>query len=160
MASSRKYPPVETLERIKQWCDRRERAHSEVRRKLSSWGVYGDESEGIIAELISSDFLNEERYARAFARGKSRIKGWGRRKIEQQLKSKGVSSYSINMAAEEIDDHEYIEGLKRLIRKKAPTIKAKSKFEKSQKMLRFLAGRGFTMAEVRTAMEEVGFTDF
>lgn len=153
MATQRKYPPIETVERMKAWCDRRERAHSEARRKLASWGVFGDEVEGIIAELISSNYLNEERYARAFARGKSRIKAWGWMKIKNELKAKGVSDFSIKMAREEIDEEEYREGLQRLLEKKAESLKAANRFEKRQKVFRYLLGRGYGMEEIKIAWE-------
>jgi regulatory protein len=153
MAAKRKYPPLETVERIKSWCDRQERAHSEVRRKLTSWGVYGEETENIIAELISSDFLNEERYARAFARGKSRLKAWGWRKIKSELKARGISDYSLKMAREEIDEDEYQRQLIGLLEKKANSVKASNEFEKRQKIYRYLTGKGYAMDEIRKAWE-------
>ena len=153
MAAERKYPPLETLERIKAWCDRQERAHSEVRRKLASWAVYGEETENIIAELISTDYLNEERYARAFARGKSRLKAWGWRKIKNELKAGGVSDFSLKMAREEIDEDEYRQGLYRLLEKKASSVKASNAFEKRQKVYRYLVGKGYEMDDIKEAWE-------
>jgi regulatory protein len=152
-----KYPPLETLERMKKWCDRQELAHGDARKKLAGWGVFGEQAESIIAELISEGFLNEERFARAFARGKNRMNGWGWKKIEAALRVKGVSSYSITLAKEEIDPSEYQELLKQIIRKKTPALKGGSAYEKRMKLLQYLAGKGYAFEEVRQAWEDMGW---
>ncbi|MEM9051084.1 MAG: regulatory protein RecX [Bacteroidota bacterium] len=140
---------------MKRWCDMQERAHSEAKRKLNSWGVYGDEAENIVAELISQNYLNEERFARAFARGKSRIKSWGWMKIEMELKAKGVSGYSLKAAFEEIDREEYIDQLFSLARKKSTLIKASKPYEKRQKLLKFLVSKGYSYDDANLALQEV-----
>ncbi len=149
MGEERKYPPFETRERIRKWCDQQERAHSEVSRKLYSWGVYGDEIDQIVVELISDNFLNEERFARAFARGKFRIKKWGWKKIQNELRRKGVSKYSIALAHEEIEEADYFETLKELLEKKRPFIKSKSHWEENQKLIRFAVNKGYSFDEVK-----------
>jgi len=151
----RKYPPQETIDRIKAWCDLQERAHSDARKKLTSWGVYGDEAENILAELISSNYLNEERFARAFARGKSRIKAWGWKKIEVALKAKGVADFSLRAAREEIDPDEYFDGLVGLAEKKDRLLKESDPFLRKQKLLRFLLSKGYSYDETKKALEEV-----
>jgi len=153
--TNRKYPPEETFERIKGWCDIQERAHSEARKKLSSWGVYGEESENIIAELIHLNYLNEERFARAFARGKSRIKSWGWKKIEQELKRRGVSDYSIKSAFEEIDREEYLDQLMALAAKKKKLIREANAYKRDQKILRFLVNKGYSYEDANLALKEV-----
>jgi regulatory protein len=152
---NRKYPPEETFERIKHWCDIQERAHSEVRKKLSSWGVYGEESENIIAELIHLNYLNEERFARAFARGKSRIKSWGWKKIELELKKRGVSDYSIKAAFEEIDREEYLDQLLALAAKKRKLINESDSFKRDQKLLRFLVNKGYSYEDAKLALNDL-----
>lgn len=151
----RKYPPQETLDRMKAWCDLQERAHSEARKKLNAWGVYGEEAENILAELIGSNYLNEERFARAYTRGKYRIKAWGWKKIEMSLKAKGVSSYSLKAAFEEIDQEEYLAGLMSLAEKKGKLIKESNPFKRKQKLLRFLVSKGYLYDEAKKAVEEV-----
>jgi len=148
----RKYPPFETRERIRKWCDQQERAHSDVSRKLHTWGVYGDEIDQIIIELISDNYLNEERFARAFARGKFRIKKWGWKKIQNELRRKGVSKYSIALAHEEIEESDYLETLKELLEKKRPFIKSKSTWEESQKLMRFAVNKGYSFDDVKKVM--------
>lgn len=154
----RKYPPHETRSRARKWCDMQERAHSDVRKKLKSWGVFSDETEQIIAELISANYLNEERFATAFARGKFRIKGWGWNKIQQQLKLKGVSSYSIRKAREEIDPEEYLDTLENLLLKKSRTIRETDPWKKKQKLLRYAFGRGYPVEEINKALDNLGST--
>lgn len=153
--ATRKYPPQETLERMRAWCDLQERAHSEARKKLNAWGVYGEEAENILAELIGGNYLNEERFARAFARGKSRIKAWGWKKIEMALKAKGVSSYSLKAAFEEIDQEEYMAGLINLAEKKERLLSESNPFRRKQKLLKFLVGKGYSYDEAKKAVEEV-----
>lgn len=153
--AERKYPPQETLDRIKGWCDMQERAHSEARHKLSTWGVYGNEAENILAELISANYLNEERYARAFARGKSRMKAWGWKKIDLTLKSKGVSSFSRKAAFDEIDQEAYFKGLIQLAEKKVRVLSEPNPFRREQKVLRYLVGKGYSYGDAKKAVEEV-----
>ena len=148
MKSQRKYPPFETRSRIKKYCDMQERAHTDVVSKLYDWGLYRDEIDQIVAELISENYLNEERFARAYARGKFRIKNWGWRKIEMGLKQKSVSAHCIKLARQEIDPHEYVEVLKAVIAKKRRSVSGRSEWEKNQKLLRFAVGRGFEPNEV------------
>ena len=147
-----KYPPFETLEKIKRWCDMQERAHSEVIQKLRSWAVESHDAEQILTELISENYINEERYARAYVSGKFRIKKWGWQKIKSSLKQKGVSDYSIDLAKEEIEDADYRQTMVELLRKKWPLIKANSTWEAKQKLLKYAAGRGYHPAEVHSAI--------
>ena len=148
MSIPRKYPPFETREKIQRWCALQERAHFDVRRKLASWGVYGDEQEQIIGELIGDNFINEERFARAFASGKFKIKKWGWKKIENQLRQKQVSKYSIALAREEIDQDAYFQTLTELLEKKKSLIKADSPWERKQKLLRYAVAKGYAAGDV------------
>lgn len=152
MPEVRKYPPFETRDRIRVWCDLQERAHSDVAKKLYSWGVYTDEINQIISELISANYLNEERFARAFAGGKFRIKKWGWKKIEIELKRKNVSKYSIALAKEELDDEDYLGTLKEVIDKKRNFVKANSDWELHQKLIRFALGKGYSYEDIQKVM--------
>ncbi len=136
------------------WCAMQERAHFDADNKLRSWGVPEDEREQIIAELITDNFLNEERHARAFARGKFRMKKWGWNKIKMELKRKGVSKYSLALAKQEIDAADYTEVLTDVIRKKWPQINAKTPWERKQKLLQYTANRGFEYDVVQKCIEE------
>ncbi|MDX1478788.1 MAG: regulatory protein RecX [Saprospiraceae bacterium] len=96
------------IEQMRKFCGYRDRCHSEVRSKLLKLRVYGDDLEAVMTELIRDDFLNEERFARSFARGKFRINHWGKNRITMELKRRRVSDYCIRRGLEEIDEEEYL----------------------------------------------------
>jgi regulatory protein len=152
---NRKYPPFETLERIKKWCDLQERAHSDVMHKLASWGLDREEAEDIVAELILENYLSEERFARAFARGKSRIKKWGWKKIESELRKKKVSQALIQIAKEEIDEEDYLTGLVNLLEKKKKLVKGINPMDRKNKLLRFALNKGYSYDEIQLALEQI-----
>ena len=105
------------LEKLRRYCAYQERCHQEVRSKLLSLKVYGDDLEEIISELIDDNYLNEERFATAYARGKFRMKRWGRIKIMQELKRRQISAYLIKKGLAEIDEKEYLQAMRDLIDK-------------------------------------------
>ncbi|MDY0015256.1 MAG: regulatory protein RecX [Bacteroidales bacterium] len=104
MAKQQTLSVLQALEKAKKYCAYQERSQLEARLKLRSWHLPEEQTEWIISELISENFLNEMRYAKAYAEGKFRIKGWGREKIKYNLKAKGVSNYCITKALEGIAD--------------------------------------------------------
>lgn len=97
----------QAVKKLQHYCAYQDRCHYEVRSKLLDLGVYGDTLEEVIAELVKDNFLNEERYARSYARGKFRMKKWGKQKITRNLKMKKISAYCIRKAMTEIDQDEY-----------------------------------------------------
>jgi regulatory protein len=107
----------EALQKLKRYCAYQERCHQEVRTKLLSLKIYGHLLEEIISDLINEDYLNEERFARSYARGKYKLKKWGRNRIEQELKMRRISPYCIKKSMEEIDEVVYIKNLKDIIDK-------------------------------------------
>jgi len=113
------YSKDDALEVLRKYCVYQDRCHSEVRTRLLKLKIYGDDLEDIIVDLIDDDFLNEERFAKAYVRGKYRMKSWGRYKIERALKEKRVSDYCIRKGMQEINEEEYLENLERLLRKRA-----------------------------------------
>ncbi|GAB4131131.1 MAG: hypothetical protein Fur0041_01150 [Bacteroidia bacterium] len=137
------YAPGEALKKAADWCARQERCQQEVRDKLYSWGQHEASVENIIAELISGGYISEERYAAAFARGKFRIKKWGRIKIKIELKKKKVSDVCIRKALQEIDDAEYMRVLKKEVNDKWKSEKEKHPLKKKYKVMRYLISRGF-----------------
>ena len=94
---------AQAWEKIKPYCAYQERCHREVKEKLYGYGLYGHDVEQIISRLIEENYLNEERFAVAYAGGHSRIKKWGKIKITQALRQKGVSAYCIKKALQSID---------------------------------------------------------
>ncbi len=155
MAVERKYPPLKTVEEIKKWCDRQERCHSEVRSKLKAWGVFAEETELIIADLIAGNYLNEERFARAFARGKSRMNRWGWQKIKYALKAKGISAYCIEQAFAEIEPTEARDALHNLLSRKHKSISGKGlkSMEVKARLYRFAYAKGYGADEIQKTLE-------
>lgn len=136
--------PESTINAIRNYCLYQERCHSEVRTKLLALSCYGEELEAAIGILIEEDMLNEERFARAYARGKFRMNHWGRKKIVQHLKAKKVSEYCIKKGLQEIDETEYWEVLMRVAEKKWASLKTERKpWMRQQKTQQYLYGRGF-----------------
>ena len=105
--SFQNFTPQQSIPKIKQYCAYQERCHAEVRDKLYSFGLYKKDAEFIISQLISENYLNEERFAILYAGGKFRIKQWGRVKIKHALRQKQVSEYSIKKALKEISESDY-----------------------------------------------------
>ncbi len=130
------------LEKLRKYCAYQDRCHKEVRTKLLKLEVYGDELEEVMNQLIAEDFLNEERFARSYARGKFRMKQWGRIKIKNELRKRHISDYCIRKGMEEIDDVEYDETIQRLIKKHALYSKADTPTAK-KKIIESLQRKGF-----------------
>jgi regulatory protein len=155
MLQKKRLTPNQALQNIKQFCAYQERSHSEVKERLYSFDLNSSEVDTIISELIQEDYLNEERFARAFARGKFRMKQWGRIKIKYELKQRRVSEYCIRKGLTEIDDDEYEKTLNNLVEQKSKTLKSeKNIFVKKRKLLDYLLQKGFERDVVLIAINE------
>ena len=135
------------------YCAYQERTQQEVRNKLYELGLYKDEVENVLTELITENYVNEERYAKAFAGGKFRVKHWGKMKILHALKQKNISSYCINRAMEEIPDDDYVEILYKLIDTKSDTLSG-DPFVIKKKIAGYMIGKGFESELVWSAINE------
>lgn len=125
------------------YCAYQERAQQEVRDKLYEWGLHHDDVEQILSDLISENFLNEERFAKAYVLGKFRMKGWGKIKIKQHLKAKRVSEPLIKIAIREIDLDEYENKLDDIIERKTLTTGKKMTLQEKAKLVRYLQSKGY-----------------
>ena len=126
------------------YCAYQERCHTEVEAKLAEWGFFGIDAQQVIIQLIEQNYLNEERFAKAFAGGKFRVKSWGRQKIIRELKLRKISPYCIQQALQEIDEAEYESRLMELITDKwADLKKERSKLIRQQKLMRFAQSKGY-----------------
>lgn len=146
MADTKKtkvYTQAQAFVKIASFCAYQERTHTEVRSKLNEYGIKTDEAEELIVKLISDNFINEERFARAFAGGKFRIKKWGKNKIIHELKQKGLSSYCIRMGLSEISEEDYQLTILDIIEKKESEVTDKNLFQKKSKIGTYLISRGF-----------------
>lgn len=143
MKKTKTYTLEEAKRSLERYCAYQERAYSEVDKKLREMGMIQEVREIVVLHLIQHDFINEERFARAFISGKFNIKKWGKLKIKRALLQKGISKKNIEIGFSEIDDEEYITLLKNLAEKKIKLIKEKNKFKKQRKLLSYLQQKGF-----------------
>ncbi len=144
----------QALQKLKHYCAYQERCHSEVKDKLYQLGVWKKDHDEIIAVLIEENYLNEERFAVAFAGGKFRIKQWGRVRIKYELKQKQVSEYSIKKAMKQIDEEEYLSLLNKLAKEKYAALKNEQYLIRKKKTMDYLAAKGFEADLVRKVMEK------
>jgi regulatory protein len=143
--------PEKALQKLKHFCGYQERSHAEVKQKLFSMGLYAKEVEELIARLIEEEYLNEERFAMAYASGKSRINGWGRIKIRHALEQKGISKFCVLKALRSLDESEYVAGFQRIAAKKWLALQSeKNIFVKKNKWQQFLLQRGFEQSIIQT----------
>ena len=137
------FTPKEAKLKAADFCAYQERSQQQVRDKLYDYGLHFDEVEEILSDLITEGFLNEERFAKAYAGGKFRIKQWGRHKILQGLKQHKISEYCIKSGLKEIEEDAYQDTLKNMLIKKAASIKATNDYDRRNKIARFAIGRGY-----------------
>jgi len=144
-------------EQIKYYCAYQERSHHQVKKKLYEiGGLCKEDIEDLISILIQENYLNEERYAKAYAGGKFRIKKWGRQKIIQGLKKQYVSAYCIKKGLEEIDDTEYQKNLKKAFSQKQASLKNdKNKFSRMTKMRAFLIQKGYSFEDINPLLQKL-----
>jgi regulatory protein len=152
-----RYSVEQALQKLRHFCGYQERSHDEVKQKLYSLGLYKDEIESAISVLIEGNYLNEERYAIAFAGGKFRMKQWGKVKIEYELKSKKVSVYNIKLALKSIEEIDYLNTLQALTQKKWESIALEDEklFVKKSKITTYLLQRGFEKQLVAEAIASI-----
>ena len=131
------------LNKLRHYCAYQERCHEEVRTKILSLKIYGEGLEEIINKLIEDDFLNEERFAKAYAGGKFRMKKWGRGKIIQGLKARKISEYCIKKGLQEIDNDDYLQTLESQVKSCLKKYHSTNPFETKSKTATYLLGRGF-----------------
>ncbi len=135
--------PAEIRQRIYRYCAYQERCHQEVKAKLFELGAARNDAEEIVSELITQGFLNEERFARSYAGGKFRIKGWGRLKIVRALELKGLTSNCIKAGLSEIEEDAYLKSLEHQIEKKRELVDNPDLFVRRDKIATYLIQKGF-----------------
>lgn len=147
--------PEQALQKLKHYCGYQERCHNEVKEKLYNLGVWKKDHDSIIATLIEEGYLNEERFAIAFAGGKFRIKQWGRVKIRYELRQKQVSDYSIKKALNQIKESEYFSVLKKLASEKYASLKDEQYLVRKKKTMDYLLQRGFEPGLVEKSLQDM-----
>ena len=139
----KKFTPTEAKKKIAKYCAYQERCHQEVRDKLYGYGLHKEDVEQIIYELIQHDFINEERFAQAFVRGKFNYKKWGRNRIKLELKRRKISEYCIKKGMKEIDDNAYEQVLESLLVKKMKSLRNLKEYQRNYKSAQFVIGKGY-----------------
>ena len=137
------------------YCAYQERTQQEVRDKLYSYGLYPDAVEEVLTELITEDFVNEERYAQSFARGKFRQNKWGRIKIRRSLQQKGISRYCVEKGMQEIDEGGYYDTLHQLMSKKWASLAGDDAYVRKNKTVRYVLGKGYEAELAWKVVEEM-----
>lgn len=153
--SQKKLTTGVALEKMRNWCAYQERSQQEARNKLYEFGLTKENVEQILTQLIQDNYLNEERFAIAFASGKFRIKKWGKVKIKQELKFRKVSDYCINKALKQIDGNDYFATLEKIIKKKIIEIKEPNKIRKQYKVIKYIISRGYEQDLIMDAIKNL-----
>lgn len=147
--------PEQALQKLRHYCAYQERSHSEVKEKLFSLGVWKKDHDNIIASLIEDNYLNEERFAIAFAGGKFRIKHWGRVRIKYELKQKQVSDYCIRKALQQIEEPDYQKTLEKLAREKYKALKSDQYLVRKKKTIDYLITKGYEAPLISEILEKI-----
>ena len=138
--------------KLETFCSYQERCAWELRRKLFEKGISGPAAEKILAELEASGFVDDERFARSYARGKFRIKKWGRARIRQELKLREISASTIQKGLSEIDGEEYFATLERETEKKWEKTKETDAYKKRYLVTKYLMSKGFEQDLIQEAL--------
>ncbi|MBT8321798.1 MAG: RecX family transcriptional regulator [Eudoraea sp.] len=125
------------------YCAYQDRCHQEVRQKLWEMKMIPEAIDHIMAYLIENDFLNEQRFAESFTRGKFRIKNWGKIRIVRELKQREISQFIIKKSLRQIKDQEYMQALDKLARKRLQALSNLNRLKKKQKLAYYLLYRGW-----------------
>ncbi len=155
MNNTNSKPNSEIIQRMQILCSRQERCTSDIRQKLVEYNLSIQEIDRIIKTLIKENFINEERYAIAFANDRFRFNKWGKIKIEYQLKHKGIDNNIILKALESIDSEEYLKMIKSELTKKFKKDKSSNAYVLKSKLLRFGQSKGFETEHVFNIINEI-----
>lgn len=155
MQNKPSYTVDEATRKLENYCTYQERCHKEVVEKLKGLNMIPLAIDSVVAHLIKHNFLNEERFARSYARGKFNIKKWGKNRIVSELKLRGISKYNINSALQEITDDEYAETFNKLAQKQLEKIKEANLLKKKKKLADYLIYRGWEPEMVYDKVNEL-----
>ena len=134
-------------------CANAEHCQYEMLEKMKRWELSDEAQARVMARLIEERYVDDRRYARAFVKDKIRYNKWGRRKVQQGLWMKRIDKDIQDEVLDEIDEKEYLNVLKPLLKQKRKSIKTNSDYELNQKLVRFAYGRGFTFDIIRQCLD-------
>ena len=153
--SQKTYTVEEAKRAIERYCVYQERCHKEVEQKLKEYRMIPEAIAVIIVHLLEHNFLNEERFSQSFARGKFRIKKWGKTRITRELKFRDISAYNIKSALKEIDENDYLETFNTLAEKRFEAVSEPNKYKKKKKVADYLLYRGWESSLVYSKVNEL-----
>lgn len=140
---------LEAFGRLTAFCAAGEHCLAEVRERLRRWNVAPDEAETLVQRLVEEQYVNEERYCRAYINDKVRFARWGRLKIAQALRQKQIASSLYLPLLDGLDEAIYSEQFRRLLEAKQREVKGRNAYERKAKLVRFALGRGYEMDMIR-----------
>ncbi|MBR2015932.1 MAG: RecX family transcriptional regulator [Prevotella sp.] len=149
----------DALLRLTSLCSTAEHCSHEMIEKMQRWQLTDDAQARIIEYLVKEKYIDDERYARFFAKDKIRYNKWGRRKVEQAMWLKHIDGDIQRDVLDDIDDEEYLAVLRPLLKTKRKSVKASSDYEMNMKLIRFAMGRGFTMDIIRQCLDNDNYDD-
>ena len=145
----------EVKRKMEHYCAYQDRCHKEVENKLREYSIIPEAREIILLSLLKDNFLNEERFSKSFARGKFRIKKWGKQRIVKELRFRNISEYNIKTALKEINEEDYITTLYSLVDKKNKLVTETNLFKRKKKIADYLLYRGFESSLVYEALKSI-----
>lgn len=155
MANQKAYSVQEATKKLEGYCAYQERCHKEVVNKLREIRMIPEAIDKIVVHLVENDYLNEERFAKSFARGKFTIKKWGRKRITLELKQRGISRFNIKTAIQEINQTAYLETFDALADKRLAQITEKNLLKRRKKLADYLLYRGWESDLVYEKIKEL-----
>ncbi|MGV4461857.1 regulatory protein RecX [Ornithobacterium rhinotracheale] len=155
MKDGKSYTIAEIKEKMSRYCAYQDRCHWEVEQKLKEFFLIPEAKDEVILMLMQHNFLNEERFAHSFVRGKFNQKQWGRLKIAQELKKRNIGTRLIDEALKQIDNQDYLNALTDLMEKKADRITYKNEYDKRTKLTRYLMQKGYEYELIKECLNDI-----
>jgi len=143
----------QALQKLTALCSRSEHCSWEMTEKMRQWGISPEAQARIMQILTEERFVDDTRYCRAFVKDKIRYNRWGRRKVEQGLFAKRIDSSTARIILDEVDDEEYLNALRPLLKDKRRQLRNMNSYEANGRLIRFAMSRGFTMDIIRQCID-------
>ena len=144
---------LQAYQKLAALCARSEHCQQEMLDKMRQWGVSDEDQAKVMARLIKEKYVDDERFAHAFVYDKIRYSKWGRRKVEQALWMKRIDEHISKSILDEVDDEEYLQILRPLLKQKSKSVTGRNEYERTMKLIKFALGRGFTMDIIKQCIE-------
>ena len=135
------------------YCVYQDRCHQEVEQKMRDFLLIPEAKDEIFLFLMKENYLNEERFTRSYIRGKFNIKHWGKNKIKNHLKFKGISEKLIVKCFDEIDEDDYQKTIVKIYENYYEKQKGLKDYQKKSKTIKYLMGRGFEYSEIEEMLQ-------